>query len=417
MQAQWALEDVNTDQQDHGLQSFVTIDPDKAAGLGLTNTAIDNTLYDAFGQRDVSTIYKDVNQYHVMMEVAPQYSQDPTVLENIYVSSGRGAPTPAGGGRRQRPVGDRHRRAGRQRHAAHHRDGQGQRRPRRRPAGQPDGADPGLRGRHRRLGRAGRRALPGQATSATAGLRPRRAARPAASTGVAVSSTTESLVPLSAFAQWADGSTPTTVNHQDTQPATTISFNLAEGKSLSDATAGIKTAADSIGMPATVHGAYAGNALAFQQLLGTLLLLIVAAIVAIYLVLGILYESYIHPLTVLSTLPSAGVGAMIALILFHIEFSLIAFIGIILLIGIVKKNAILMIDFALDAEREQGTGPARGDPQRRADPLPPDHDDHLRRHPRRRCRWRSAGARAPSCAGRSASPSSAACWSARCSPF
>jgi multidrug efflux pump len=162
------------------------------------------------------------------------------------------------------------------------------------------------------------------------------------------------MVPLSAIGTWADGSTPTSVNHQDTSPATTISFNLADGKSLSDATDAIARAQASIGMPATVHGSFQGTAQTFQQSLATLPVLIVAAIVAIYLVLGILYESYIHPLTVLSTLPSAGVGAVVALILFHIEFSIIAFIGVILLIGIVKKNAILMIDFALVAEREHG---------------------------------------------------------------
>jgi multidrug efflux pump len=197
----------------------------------------------------------------------------------------------------------------------------------------------------------------GAATAAATVSGPSAPPALAASTGVAVSGTTESEVPLSAFSQWADSSTPTSVNHQDTQPATTISFNLAEGQSLSDATTAIQRAQASISLPVTIHGAYAGNALAFQQLLGTLTPLIAAAIVAIYLVLGILYESYIHPLTVLSTLPSAGVGALIALIVFKIEFSLIAFIGIILLIGIVKKNAIMMIDFALVAEREQGLSP------------------------------------------------------------
>ena len=170
-------------------------------------------------------------------------------------------------------------------------------------------------------------------------------------------------------------------------------------------------------MPATIHGALRrARRKVFQQSLATEPVLILAALVAIYIVLGMLYESYIHPLTVLSTLPSAGVGAVIALILFNIEFSIIALIGVILLIGIVKKNAIMMIDFALEAEREQGLSTARRHLPGRADALPADHDDHLRRHPGRRCRWPSAGARAPSCAGRSASPSSAACWSARCSP-
>ncbi|MGH6971486.1 MAG: efflux RND transporter permease subunit, partial [Caulobacteraceae bacterium] len=179
----------------------------------------------------------------------------------------------------------------------------------------------------------------------------------AASTGVAVSRAPEAMTPLSAFASWADGSTPTRVNHQDTQPATTISFNLGDGVSLSDATAAVARAAASIGMPAAIHGKYAGTALTFQRSLATWPPLILAALVAIYLVLGILYESYVHPLTVLSTLPSAGVGAFVALILFRIEFSVIALIGVILLIGIVKKNAIMMIDFALDAERTEGMSP------------------------------------------------------------
>ena len=169
-----------------------------------------------------------------------------------------------------------------------------------------------------------------------------------------MSSAAETIVPLSAIATWADAATPTAVNHQDTQPATTISFNLAPGKSLSDATKAIAQAQADIGMPANIHGGFQGTALVYQQSLANEPVLIAAALVAIYLVLGILYESYIHPLTVLSTLPSAGIGAVIALIVFHIEFTIIALIGIILLIGIVKKNAILMIDFALAAEREQG---------------------------------------------------------------
>ncbi|HEY1750031.1 MAG TPA: efflux RND transporter permease subunit [Caulobacteraceae bacterium] len=355
MQSQWELEDVNTDQRDHGLQSFVTIDRKKAAGLGLTDAAIDNALYDAFGQRDASTIYQDVNQYHVVMEVAPQFAQDPTALKQLFVSSGRGAspsggarpgPTPIGvptpaanvtplttalasasGGLFKAPVANQT------------------------PLTQAYAAGTGG------TGAVGGRSAPGAATAGTAVTGPSAPPARAASTGVALSSSAENEVPLSAFASWADSSTPTSVSHQDTQPATTISFNLAEGQSLSDATAAIAKAQNSIHMPITIHGHYAGNALAFQQLLGTLGPLILAAIVAIYLVLGILYESYIHPLTVLSTLPSAGVGAFIALIVFKIQFTLIAFIGIILLIGIVKKNAIMMIDFALVAERERGLAP------------------------------------------------------------
>ena len=164
-------------------------------------------------------------------------------------------------------------------------------------------------------------------------------------------------MPLASIATWADAATPTSVNHQDTQPAATISFNLPPGKSLSDATKAITQAQSQIGMPASVHGSFQGTAKVFQDSLSSEPVLILAALVAIYMVLGILYESYIHPLTVLSTLPSAGIGAVIALIIFHIEFSIIAMIGVILLIGIVKKNAILMIDFALAAERDQGLSP------------------------------------------------------------
>jgi multidrug efflux pump len=169
-----------------------------------------------------------------------------------------------------------------------------------------------------------------------------------------VSVTPEQLTPLSTFAHWADAATPTSVNHQNTEPATTISFNLPPGKSLSNATRAIAAAEAEIGMPATIHGSFQGTAKVFQQSLSSEPLLVLAALVAIYLVLGILYESYVHPLTVLSTLPSAGIGAVIALIVFHSEFSIIALIGVILLIGIVKKNAILMIDFAIEAEVGRG---------------------------------------------------------------
>jgi multidrug efflux pump len=354
MNSQWELEDVNSDQQDHGLESFVSVDRDKAAGLGLSNTQIDNVLYDAFGQRTVSTIYKDVNQYHVVMEVAPKFGQDPTALGNIYVSSGRTSPGPTGGAAAagQTPIGLATPAA----NATPLTVIQGQSSqglvtapvanstPLTRAYASSTGGFGALTGA----------TTAGAATAAAAVTGPAAPPARAASTGVAVSSTKESAVPLSAFSNWADSSTPTSVSHQDTQPATTISFNLADGSSLSDATVAIQRAQAQISLPVTIHGHYAGNALAFQQLLATLLPLILAAIVAIYLVLGILYESYIHPLTVLSTLPSAGVGALIALIIFRIQFSLIAFIGIILLIGIVKKNAIMMIDFALVAERDQG---------------------------------------------------------------
>jgi multidrug efflux pump len=306
------LQDVNTDQEDHGLQAFVTVDRDKAGRLGLSNSQIDNTLYDAFGQRQVSTIFKDENQYHVVMEVNPSFNQNTEALKNIYVTNGKSsantvvtsASTTAG------VVGSSAVSA--------------------------------------QLGVSG-----AQASAAGPTAPPSRGA----STGTAVSSTRELMIPLSEIATWADSSTPTSVNHQDGQPATTISFNLAPGKSLSDAQTAIEQAQAQIGMPATVHGSFQGTAKVFSDSLSNEPILILAALVAIYLVLGILYESYIHPLTVLSTLPSAGVGAAIALIIFHTEFSIIAMIGVILLIGIVKKNAIMMIDFALVAERDEGLSP------------------------------------------------------------
>ena len=312
MKQQPSLEDVNTDQEDHGLQAFVTVDRDKAGRLGLTNRDIDNTLYDAFGQRQVSTIFRDENQYHVVMEVDPAFNQNTEALKNIYVSNGKSS------------------------------------------------ANAVVTSASTTAGVVGSSAVSAQlgvsgAQAAAAG--PTAPPSRGASTGVAVSSTRELMIPLSEIASWADSSTPTSVNHQDGQPATTISFNLAPGKSLSDAQAEIEQAQAQIGMPATVHGSFQGTAKVFTDSLSNEPILILAALAAIYLVLGILYESYIHPLTVLSTLPSAGVGAAIALILFHTEFSIIAMIGVILLIGIVKKNAIMMIDFALVAEREQGLSP------------------------------------------------------------
>ncbi|MGZ3364073.1 MAG: efflux RND transporter permease subunit [Caulobacteraceae bacterium] len=305
-----ALEDVNTDQEDRGLQTYITIDKDKLARLGLTPGDVDNTLYDAYGQRQVTTIYNAQNQYSVVMEVAQQYAQDPTALQYIYVP--RRAPPASATAFAQAAA------------AA---------------ALRPSTATGGVQ------------------TNTNTGAAANEAQAPpgrGASQGAAVSLTAKEPVPLSSIARWADSATPTQVNHQDTSPATTISFNLADGASLSDAQADIKAAQASIGMPLTVQGSFQGTARQFQQSLGDELYLILAAILAVYIVLGILYESYIHPLTVLSTLPSAGLGAVMALFLFHTEFSLIALIGVILLIGIVKKNAIMMIDFALEAERSRG---------------------------------------------------------------
>jgi len=310
MQKYPSLEDVNTDQEDRGLQTFLTIDKDKLASLGLTTGDVDNTLYDAFGQRQVTTIYNAQNQYSVVMEVAQQYAQDPTALQYIYIA--RRAPPATG-------------------------------------AAAAAAAAANALNRSTATGGVQQNINTGAATN-EAQAPPGRGA----SQGAAVSLSAKSPVPLSAIAHWADSATPTQVNHQDTSPATTVSFNLAEGASLSDAQADIRAAEASISMPASVQGSFQGNAKLFQQSLGDELYLILAAVLAVYIVLGILYESYIHPLTVLSTLPSAGLGAVVALFLFHTEFSIIALIGVILLIGIVKKNAIMMIDFALEAERSRG---------------------------------------------------------------
>jgi len=247
------ITDVNTDQQDQGLQAYVQYDRASASRFGISPQLIDNTLYDAFGQRQVSTMYTPLNQYHVVMEVAPEFWQNPLFLRQIYVQS-------------------------------------------------PTGPE----------------------------------------------------VPLSAFTESSSITAPLAVNHQGLSPSVTISFNLKPGIALGDAADAITASASKIGLPSTIRTGFAGTAQAYQDSLGSEPLLILAALVSVYLVLGILYESYVHPVTILSTLPSAGVGALLALMVTGTELTVIAIIGIILLIGIVKKNAILMIDFALAAERNEG---------------------------------------------------------------
>ena len=344
MKQESALADINTDQEDHGLESFVNVDRDSAARLGLSSSDIDGTLYDAFGQRQVSTIYRAVNQYHVIMEVAPQYALDPTALSNIYVSTAAAARSRAAAlGAGQTPSGS---------------PGAGAA-----PAAiqtasasvggsQPAGASGASIGSPAAGSSGGGGASAASPAAATTGPAPPPSRT--ANSGVAISAAAEGMVPLSAIARWADGSQPRAINHQDEAVATTISFNLAEGKSLSDATTAIRDAEAAIGMPATVHGSFQGTAKVYQESLANEPVLIAAALLAVYIVLGVLYESYIHPLTVLSTLPSAGVGAVAALLIFKTEFSIIAMIGVVLLIGIVKKNAIMIIDFAIEAERSQG---------------------------------------------------------------
>jgi multidrug efflux pump len=311
------LTDVNSDQQQKGLETDLVIDRTTASRLGLSVSQVDNTLYDAFGQRQVSVIYTPRNQYHVVMEVAPQFWQAPETLKQLYVST-------AGGG-----VG-------------------------------------GTQSTNAVAGTVAGPTTATQTAASTAASVASDTARNAAnnalantghgstSTGAAVSTASESMVPLSAITHYDTGNTPLAVSHQGLFVASTISFNLKPGASLSDATAAIDDVMTRLRVPTSIHGSFQGTAQVFQQSLANEPILIGAALLAVYIVLGVLYESYIHPLTILSTLPSAGVGAVLALLIFNTEFSIIALIGVILLIGIVKKNAIMMIDFAISAERERG---------------------------------------------------------------
>ena len=314
MQADPNLADVNSDQQNKGLESDLVIDRDAAAQLGITVSQIDNTLYDAFGQRQVSTIYVARNQYHVIMEVAPQYWQNPETLKDVYVSTSGGS---VGGSQATNAV-----------------------------------AGTIVAGKSGSAGSANAQAARNLANNSIGAT-----GKGVSSTGSAVSTNQETMIPLSAVARFTQGATPLAVNHQGLLVATTISFNLPPNVSLSTAVSSIEGAMNRLGVPATIRGTFQGTAKAFQDSLNNQPFLILAALVTIYIVLGVLYESYVHPLTILSTLPSAGVGALLALMAFKTEFSIMALIGVILLIGIVKKNAIMMIDFALDAERRRGLTP------------------------------------------------------------
>ncbi|HXQ42733.1 MAG TPA: efflux RND transporter permease subunit [Candidatus Udaeobacter sp.] len=304
------ISDVNSDLQQGGLETDLVIDRATASRLGVSVSQIDNNLYDAFGQRQVSTIYNPLNQYHVIMEVAPQYWQSPQVLRDMYISTSGGS---VGGVQGSNAVAGT--------------------------TGSPTTSAASDEARN----------LSTNALTATKGS--------SASTGSAVSTGAERMVPLAAFATYGPGQTPLAVNHQGLFPAGTISFNLTAGKSLSDAVVAIAKVETAIAMPDSIHGSFQGTARVFQDSVASEPMLILAALVAVYIVLGVLYESYVHPLTILSTLPSAGVGAVLALMAVNVEFSIIALIGVILLIGIVKKNAIMMIDFALDAERSRNLSP------------------------------------------------------------
>jgi multidrug efflux pump len=252
------LQDVNTDQQNGGLEEMLDFDRVTAARLGQTPQALDSALYSAFGQSEVSVIYTQLNQYYVVLEVAPQYWQSPEGLKDIWLTTG---------------------------------------------------------------------------SSGGAGI--------------------SAMSPLATMTRTSTNTTPLQVNHTGLFPSVTISFNLANGMSLSDATREVSEMETRLDMPSTVHGFFAGTAQAYQSSLASEKYLVITAVFAVYIVLGILYESLVHPFTILSTLPSASIGAMLALMIFNIDLNVISIIGIILLIGIVKKNAIMMIDFALMAEREE----------------------------------------------------------------
>ena len=297
------LRDVATDQQTQGLSATLVIDRVTASRMGITPQAIDETLYDAFGQRQVTTLYTQLNQYHVVLETMPDFQNNPAKLNDIYVRSAA-APTATATNANQ------------------------------------------LITATSASGGSGAAASPNAASSSSAAG---GSSAPAAVTGL-----NGAAVPLSTFTHFESASAPLAVNHQGQFPVVTISFNLAPNASLGTATKAIDKAQQELGMPLSVQAAFQGTAASFQASLSNEPILILAALVTVYIVLGVLYESYIHPITILSTLPSAGVGAILALLLWGSELSVVALIGIILLIGIVKKNGIMMIDFALEAERVHG---------------------------------------------------------------
>jgi multidrug efflux pump len=318
MKAQKVLTDVDTDQAENGVETYVEIDKDSASRLGISAKDVDNALYNAFGQRQVANIYDELNQYHVIMGVAQKYAQSPQALDDVYVPAGSTASSATANTTAGASAASG--------------------------SGTASGGATASTSVASSTGSGG--GTPTSPSNLTAARDP--------SSGAALATSVRNMVPLSAIAKFAERSTPSSVNHQDGELATTISFNLAQGSSLSDGQAAVRQAEADIGMPNNVRGSFQGQAKQAQESNKQQPLLILAAIVVIYIVLGILYESLIHPITVLSTLPSAGVGAVLALLMFHMEFSIIALIGVFLLIGIVKKNAILIIDFALEAERARG---------------------------------------------------------------
>jgi multidrug efflux pump len=312
------LEDVATDQQPGGLAVSLVIDRVTASRLGIAPSTIDNTLYDAFGQRQISTMYTQVNQYHVVLESEPQFQKDPNKLNQLFIQANASSGATGAGASSSFSS-----------------------------SGSPSAGSNALTTSALYTPSANTLSAPANALSASTSTA-------TSSTAGATSSATSNAVPLSAFAHFENTTEPLAITHQGQFPAITVSFNLAESASLGAAITAVDKVQKDMHMPPSLQAGFQGTAESFTASLANEPLLILAALVTVYIVLGVLYESFIHPITILSTLPSAGVGAFLALILFHQDLSVVAIIGIVLLIGIVKKNGIMMVDFALEGERKHG---------------------------------------------------------------
>jgi multidrug efflux pump len=315
------LEDVATDQQPGGLAVSLAIDRVAASRLGIAPTTIDNTLYDAFGQRQINTMYTQVNQYHVVLESEPSFQLDPSKLDRLYIQSNTSSG--ATGAAASTSFAS---------------------------SGSSSAGSNALTGSAVFIPSANTLAPPANALSPSTSSTSNNGANSAGATSSAMSNA----VPLSAFSHFEKTTEPLSISHQGQFPAITVSFNLSPNAALGEAITVVDKAQKDLQMPPSLQAGFQGTAASFTNSLSNEPLLILAALVTVYIVLGVLYESFIHPITILSTLPSAGVGAFLALIIFRQDLSVVAIIGIVLLIGIVKKNGIMMVDFALEAEREHG---------------------------------------------------------------
>jgi multidrug efflux pump len=315
------LEDVATDQQLGGLAVYLAIDRVTASRLGIAPSTIDNTMYDAFGQRQINTMYTQVNQYHVILEAQPQFQLDPNMLNHLFIQANSSSGATGTGASTSFAA-----------------------------SGSPSAGSNALTSSALYTPSATTLTPPQNALTANASTPSNKAT----STALTTSSTYSNAVPLSAFTHFENTTEPLSINHQGQFPAITVSFNLAPNASLGSAITAVNRVHDDMHMPASLQASFQGTAASFTNSLSNEPILILAALVTVYIVLGVLYESFVHPITILSTLPSAGVGAFLALIIFHQDLDVVAIIGIVLLIGIVKKNGIMMVDFALEGERNQG---------------------------------------------------------------